>query len=162
MRDACNDACDDPAITFVLEHAGMLEDMSTHGRSRWRDRVKRLAAYPNVNVKLSGLGTFAHAATVKVMKQTVLETVKIFGASRCLFGSNFPIEKLGTDYASLYRAFRSVISELSDGSRPRYLTTRRPAFTGYAILFSLHFRRLADTLPRRYEIRNDDRAGVEL
>jgi len=33
------------------------------------------------------------------------ETVAIFGADRCLFGSNFPIEKIWTDYASLHAAF---------------------------------------------------------
>ena len=121
MADGARLARDFPGITFVLEHAGMLEDMSILGRGRWRDGVKQLAACPNVNVKLSGLGTFAHAATVEVMEETVLETVEIFGANRCLFGSNFPIEKLWTDYASLYRAFRSVISELSDGEQVEIL-----------------------------------------
>ncbi len=39
----------------------------------------------------------------------VSETLRLFGADRCLFGSNFPIEKLWTDYASLIAAFRTAV-----------------------------------------------------
>jgi predicted TIM-barrel fold metal-dependent hydrolase len=121
MADGARLARDFPTITIVLEHAGMLEDTSPDGRRRWRDGMAQLAECPNMNVKLSGLGTFAHAATIEVMQKTVLETVQMFGADRCLYGSNFPIEKLWTDYASLYRAFRSVIAELSDDEQARIL-----------------------------------------
>jgi predicted TIM-barrel fold metal-dependent hydrolase len=52
-------ARDFPGLTFVLEHAGMLEDTSLDGRSRSHDGMEQLAACPNVNVKLSELGTCA-------------------------------------------------------------------------------------------------------
>lgn len=121
MADGARLARDFPGITIVLEHAGMLEDTSADGRRRWREGLELLAACPNVNVKLSGLGTFAHASTVEVMEQAVPETVRLFGADRCMFGSNFPIEKLWTDYASLYRAFRSVIAGLTDAEQAMIL-----------------------------------------
>jgi predicted TIM-barrel fold metal-dependent hydrolase len=121
MADGARLARDFPAITFVLEHAGMLEDTSPDGRRRWRDGMAQLADCPNMNVKLSGLGTFAHASTIEVMQETVLNTVQMFGADRCLYGSNFPIEKLWTDYASLYRAFRGVIAELGEAEQVRIL-----------------------------------------
>ena len=72
---------------------------------------------PNVNVKLSGLGTFVHACRLDVMGPIIRETVEIFGAKRCLFGSNFPIEKLWTDYRTLYRTFRNAIDHLDDGDQ---------------------------------------------
>ena len=50
-----------PDMVFVLAHAGMLEDMSEDGWKRWREGMSALAEQPNVNVKLSGLGTFVHA-----------------------------------------------------------------------------------------------------
>ena len=50
-----------PDVVFVLEHAGMLEDMSGTGWKLWRDGMQALAAEPNMNVKLSGLGTFVRA-----------------------------------------------------------------------------------------------------
>ena len=41
------------------------------------------------------------------------ETVALFGADRCLFGSNFPIEKLWTDYRSLIDAYRAALAPYS-------------------------------------------------
>ena len=103
-----------PDTTFVLEHAGMLEDMSEQGWKRWRDGMTALAEQPNVNVKLSGLGTFVHACRADVMGPIIKETVQIFGVDRCLYGSNFPIEKLWTDYGMLYRTFRAAIDHLKE------------------------------------------------
>ena len=114
MADGARLAKSFPETIFVLEHAGMLEDMSPQGLALWREGMERLAECPNVNVKLSGLGTFVHACREELMKFIVTETVTRFGADRCLFGSNFPIEKLWTDYGTLYRTFRRAIGDLSD------------------------------------------------
>jgi predicted TIM-barrel fold metal-dependent hydrolase len=38
----------------------------------------------------------------------------MFGADRCFYGSNFPIEKLWADYATLYRTFRNAIAQLGE------------------------------------------------
>jgi predicted TIM-barrel fold metal-dependent hydrolase len=103
--------------TFVLEHAGMLEDISPDGWKRWREGMQRLAQQPNVNVKLSGLGTFVHACRLDVMGPIIKETVAIFGAERCLFGSNFPIEKLWTGYHTLYATFRKAIEHLGESDQ---------------------------------------------
>jgi predicted TIM-barrel fold metal-dependent hydrolase len=103
-----------PETVFVLEHAGMLEDMSDEGWTRWREGMMALAEQPNMNVKLSGLGTFVHACRADVMAPVIRETVAIFGADRCLYGSNFPIEKLWTGYASLYKSFRDAIAYLNE------------------------------------------------
>jgi predicted TIM-barrel fold metal-dependent hydrolase len=103
-----------PETTFVLEHAGMLEDMSDGGRQRWRDGMSALADCKNVNVKLSGLGTFDHAYRYETVAPIIHETVALFGADRCLYGSNFPIEKLWTDYTTLYRVFRKAIDHLTE------------------------------------------------
>jgi len=103
-----------PNTIFVLEHAGMLEDMSPRGWQLWREGMLALAECPNVNVKLSGLGTFVHACREEVMGPIVREAVAMFGADRCFYGSNFPIEKLWTDYGTLYRTFRNTIAHLNE------------------------------------------------
>ncbi|WP_284178963.1 amidohydrolase family protein [Rhabdaerophilum sp. SD176] len=106
-----------PGVTFVLQHAGMLEDLSEAGIAQWREGMARLAAQPNIVSKLSGLGTFlrkndpAHTAFI------LRETVALFGAGRCLFGSNFPIEKLWTTYADLVAAHRSAAAALPEADR---------------------------------------------
>ena len=54
-------AADFPQTTFILQHAGMLEDLSEAGqRGMARRACALLAAQPNVVAKLSGLGTFIH------------------------------------------------------------------------------------------------------
>jgi predicted TIM-barrel fold metal-dependent hydrolase len=117
MMDGAKLARSFPDTTFVLEHAGMLEDMSPSGWQRWRKGMTGLAECPNVNVKLSGLGTFVHACRADVMDPIIKETVAMFGAKRCLYGSNFPIEKLWTDYGTFYRTFRNAIAHLDEGEQ---------------------------------------------
>jgi predicted TIM-barrel fold metal-dependent hydrolase len=113
MESACElaDAC--PEVTFILQHAGMPEDLSDEGRALWKRGMKALAARGNVVTKLSGLGTFIHANDADHIARIVEETVAIFGAKRCLFGSNFPIEKIWTSYADLVAAFMSATGEMS-------------------------------------------------
>src|SRR5260370_30598437 len=106
-----------PDIIFVLEHAGMLEDMTPRGWQLWREGMMALAECPNVNVKLSGLGIFVHACRAEVMGTIVRAAVTMFGAARCFYGSNFPIEKLWTDYDTLYRTFRNTIAHLNESEQ---------------------------------------------
>ncbi|MEL7462422.1 MAG: amidohydrolase family protein [Pseudomonadota bacterium] len=113
MEDAAAlaDAC--PDVTFILQHAGMLEDRSEEGWAAWRAAMTDLAKRPNVVTKLSAFGTFIHRNDPKFIEAMVTETVAIFGAERCMFGSNFPIEKLWTSYAKLFAAFRKATEKLS-------------------------------------------------
>jgi predicted TIM-barrel fold metal-dependent hydrolase len=109
MPDAAGlaEAC--PNVTFVLQHAGMLEDLSPAGRAAWRAGMVRLAACPNVVCKLSGLGTFIHRNDLTHIAGIVAEALTIFGPDRCLFGSNFPIEKLWTNYRALIEAYLDTV-----------------------------------------------------
>jgi predicted TIM-barrel fold metal-dependent hydrolase len=112
-----------PQVTFILQHAGMLEDLSPQGRAAWREGMRRLADCPNVVCKLSGLGTFIHRNDSAHVADVVAETVAIFGAERCLFGSNFPIEKLWTGYRELVDAFRAAATPLGAERRDAILRT---------------------------------------
>jgi predicted TIM-barrel fold metal-dependent hydrolase len=114
------DAC--PDVTFILQHAGMLEDLSPAGRSAWRGGMMRLAACPNIVSKLSGLGTFIHRNDPAHISGIVADTVAIFGAYRCMFGSNFPIEKLWTGYRELVDAHRAAIAHLNAEQRDAVLS----------------------------------------
>lgn len=105
------EAC--PDVTFILQHAGMPEDLSTEGLAVWRKGMKALAACENVVSKLSGLGTFIHRNDPEHIAKIVGETVKLFGAERCLYGSNFPIEKLWCSYSDLFDAYRQATADLS-------------------------------------------------
>jgi predicted TIM-barrel fold metal-dependent hydrolase len=112
-----------PAVTFILQHAGMPEDLSPAGREAWRAGMQRLAACPNVVCKLSGLGTFIHRNDPAHIAGIANETIAMFGAARCLFGSNFPIEKLWTGYRDLVAAYRSALAGLGESERDAVLRT---------------------------------------
>ena len=105
---------DFPAQTFVLEHAGMLQDRSASGLRAWRDLLRRLSAHPNCLTKLSGFGTFTRSARVEDWRPVVQEALAQFGPHRCMFGSNFPIEKLWTSYADLIGVFHACIADLPE------------------------------------------------
>ena len=113
MADAADLAESCPKVTFVLQHAGMLEDLSPAGRAEWRAGMVRLSACGNVVSKLSALGTFLHRNDPAHLADVVSETIGIFGAGRCLFGSNFPIEKLWTSYSVLLEAYRDAVATLA-------------------------------------------------
>ncbi len=113
---------DHPDVTFVLIHAGMPIDGEP-----WREALATLATYENVMVKLSGQGTFVHRvdpALIAEVTRTVLDT---FGSERAMFGSNFPIESLWTDFSSLVDAWLGVLAEYPDQVRDDVLgrTARR-------------------------------------
>jgi predicted TIM-barrel fold metal-dependent hydrolase len=122
MADAAGlaEAC--PKVTFILQHAGMLEDLS-QGRAAWRAGMARLALCPNVVSKLSGLGTFIHRNDGAHIADVLDDTVAIFSAERCLFGSNFPIEKLWTSYRDLVDAYRTAAARLRPEQRDAIFAT---------------------------------------
>jgi len=103
-----------PKVTFILQHAGMIEDLSPAGWDEWRKAMRLLASRPNVVSKLSALGTFIHKNDPAHIAAVAHETIAIFGPERCLFGSNFPVEKLWTQYADLIGAYRKAIEPLGE------------------------------------------------
>jgi predicted TIM-barrel fold metal-dependent hydrolase len=117
MADAGTLADAAPGVTFVLQHAGMLEDTSEAGRTDWREAMAELARRPNLVAKLSGFGTFIHRCDPEHIAWLTSETVALFGADRCLWGSNFPIEKLWTEYGTHFEAHRRAAGGLSEAER---------------------------------------------
>jgi len=113
MAGAARLAADFPKTTFVLQHCGMPEDFSEGGMAEWRTGMGLLAKEPNIVAKLSGLGTFIHRNDAAHIARICKETVALFGPSRCLYGSNFPIEKIWTDYPPLIGAFRAALASYS-------------------------------------------------
>lgn len=111
MAGAAGLAAACPNVTFVLQHAGMLEDLSPEGIADWREGMTLLAAQPNIVSKLSGLGTFLRRNDPEQIAIIIGETLALFGPERCLFGSNFPIEKLWTTYAELIAAHRAAVPQ---------------------------------------------------
>jgi predicted TIM-barrel fold metal-dependent hydrolase len=113
MKAAANFAQDFPATPMVLQHCGMPEDTSAGGMALWLDGMKRLAEQPNIYCKFSGLGTFIHENSVSFMRDITGQCLELFGPERCVYGSNFPIEKIWTPYADIIQGFRAALEDIS-------------------------------------------------
>ncbi len=95
-----------PDLTFVLVHAGM----PIEGEP-WREALTALAEHPNVVVKLSGQGTFIHRVDPDWIRTVTSAVVETFGSERAMFGSNWPVESIWTDFSSLVNAWFGVLAE---------------------------------------------------
>lgn len=114
MMDAAGLAAAFPGTRMILQHCGMPEDTSPTGMSAWRDGMKRLAQEDNIHCKFSGLGTFIHRNDPAFIAEITGECLEMFGAARCVYGSNYPIEKLWTAYKPIVEAYQMALAHLPE------------------------------------------------
>jgi predicted TIM-barrel fold metal-dependent hydrolase len=102
---------------IIVNHAGMWVDRTLAGWRQWRDGIRRLAAHPNVAVKISGLCKFDRDWTVESYRPIVYETLDAFGTERSMFASNFPVDKRRADFVTVWRTFERIVADLSVAER---------------------------------------------
>ncbi len=117
-----------PDTQVVLTHCGLPLDRSDEGRENWRQGMKALAEQPNLQVKISGLPMTDRHWTEESLRPWVLETIDFFGPARCMFGSNFPVDKLFSDYPTLISAYSRIIGGFSDAEREAMFVTNAAGF----------------------------------
>lgn len=110
MTDAARFAAAFPETTFVLVHAGMLVDTEPATVEEWTRGMRLLAEQPNVVVKLTGQGTFVHRVDQELIDLVTGTSLELFGSRRCMWGSNFPVEKIWTDLPALVAAWRRTLA----------------------------------------------------
>ena len=97
-------------LQFILGHAGMPLERTTEYFNEWRAAMQHLAGAPNVAVKISGLGMVDHNWTVESIRPWVLATIEAFGVERCMFASNWPVDRLYSDYGTVVDAYLEITS----------------------------------------------------
>jgi len=102
-----------PATSFVLDHLGK-PPVAARRLDPWRSDLARLAAFPNVTCKLSGLATEAAAWSSADMRPYLDHALDVFGPSRCMVGSDWPVLTLA---GTIERWFDAVLEAL-DPLRP--------------------------------------------
>ena len=121
-----------PATPIVMGHVGGVLGYGPYaGRSaeilaEWRRSMSALAECPNVVVKLGGMinrgAAYAfHTAPAPPSSETMAQVwrpyvetcIELFGADRCMFESNFPVDKMAVGYAALWNAFKRIVSGAS-------------------------------------------------
>lgn len=106
-----------PDLHVVLEHAGWPTAIDAAGLAAWREGIDRLAALPNVDCKVSGLGMATHSLHADVLRPWIEGCLEAFGAGRSMFGGNFPVEAMYGDYATLMDSVIAAVAGLSEAER---------------------------------------------
>ncbi|MBR0646829.1 amidohydrolase family protein [Plastoroseomonas hellenica] len=125
-----------PDTPIVLNHVGGAIGIGPYAARRrhveetWRDALRSLAHCPNVHLKLGGLGMrlfgfgFHEGAAppdssrlADAWRPWIETCVEIFGAERCMFESNFPVDKASCGYTELWNAFKRITAGWSAGER---------------------------------------------
>ena len=117
MDHAARLAAQAPDTQIVLNHAGMWADRDLNGWRGWKAGLRALAAQANICVKISGLGMMDAHWTTESIRPLVLETIEAFGVDRAMFASNFPVDKLFSDFLTVWRAFAAITTGFSESER---------------------------------------------
>ncbi len=119
MPAAAELAARHPDTQIILNHAGMPTDRDALGLEAWRKGMTLLARQPNVAVKISGLSMIDRVWTFDSIRPFVLTTIELFGPERCMFASNFPVDKLYGSFTQHFSAYDQITSEFSRAERHR-------------------------------------------
>jgi L-fuconolactonase len=132
-----------PQTTIVLDHVGGALGIGPYAGKRdetfeaWHKAVRRVAAYPNVHVKLGGLGMpmtgFGHhecpappssEELARAWRPYLEACIAAFGPERSMFESNFPVDKASCSYLTCWNAFKRITAGASaDEKRALYAGT---------------------------------------
>jgi L-fuconolactonase len=116
-----------PQTTVVLDHVGAPLGIGAYAGKRdevfanWRGSITEFARCPNAAIKLGGLGMHVFgfgfdreqqpadsARLAQAWRPYVESCIEAFGADRCMFESNFPVDKRTCSYAVLWNAFKRI------------------------------------------------------
>jgi len=121
-----------PGVTIILDHLGGPLGVGAYSGHReaviqnWRAAMSELAACSNVLVKLGGFGMplfgnnwqdhpgeVASDVVASLYGDDIRWCIGTFGAERCMFESNFPVDKISFSYAVTWNSFKRMVSEAS-------------------------------------------------
>lgn len=117
LQEAARFVATVPEVPVILEHLGMPAPGDDAALDVWRSGMRALAAVDHATVKISGLGLIDPHWTSGTLWPLVLETIDVFGVDRCMFASNFPVEKLTTPYRAVWAAFEAFGARFSEAER---------------------------------------------
>lgn len=123
-------------VKVIIDHFGGPVGVGPYMNQRanvltaWRDSLSKLARLPNTCLKLGGAGmpvfgfNFAQGALppssedlANAWRPYFRTALELFGAERCLFESNFPVDKGMFSYKTLWNAFKRLATEASRDER---------------------------------------------
>jgi predicted TIM-barrel fold metal-dependent hydrolase len=117
LTEAAELARDFPQVRIVINHTGLPADRSDEGLRQWRQALDAVALFPNVWLKISGLGERDVIWSVERNLPVVRDALASFGIKRCLFASNYPVDSLVVRLDDLFSGFKAMVSNRSPEER---------------------------------------------
>ncbi len=110
-----------PKTRFVLDHLGKpaIRQKQLHP---WQEDIKKIAQFPNVYCKISGLVTEADHLhwTINDLKPYVLHALDVFGEDRILFGSDWPVVNLAGGVLRWFEAITEIFHDQSHITQQKF------------------------------------------
>jgi predicted TIM-barrel fold metal-dependent hydrolase len=106
LGEAAQLANDFPDTRIVLNHTGLPSSQDLQG---WHSAMSRLAACPNVMLKISGMGV--------PVRDFVLGAIELFGVERAMFASNYPVDGLRASFTTIYSGFEEITRGMREAER---------------------------------------------
>lgn len=119
-----------PGLRFCLVHGGLLTGDDDATFDAWRRAIEPLAKFDNLSVKCSGpnvvnWGTPRPLAAVSRQYNALID---MFGAERCFFGSNFPVEKIKITYDEVVALSRAALADRTAAEQRAFFHDSAEAF----------------------------------
>jgi predicted TIM-barrel fold metal-dependent hydrolase len=125
-----------PDLTIIVNHIGGLVRIGPYANRddevlpAWRRGIAAVAACPNVIIKLGGVGQvrfgfdwhtraqpIGSEALAAALSPLMHYCIEQFGPDRCMFESNFPVDKVSYSYHVVYNAFKRLSHGYSAAER---------------------------------------------
>jgi L-fuconolactonase len=119
-----------PALRVVLDHGAKppIRDGNA-GWSAWTEAVTRLARFPQVFCKLSGLATEAAPGwTDATLRPWIAHLLTAFGPRRLMWGSDWPVLNLNGDYERWHACAQRLLAPLAEDERDAVFGANAAAF----------------------------------
>ena len=115
-------------VRFCLVHAGMLTSLEAADVDAWTNALAQLVPLENVFIKVSGLNTFSRTLDEPLMTHVTNTVLDRFGAERCFFGSNFPVERMWTSFEDYTSAQKRAMAGRSATDNEKFFYDTAKAF----------------------------------
>ena len=128
MQDAADLANKYDDVLFILNHTGEPCYQTEEYIQSWEENMKKLAKCENVAAKISGLGMFDPQWTIDSTRIFVEKTIQIFGIDRCMFASNFPVDKIFNTFDNYWESFKEITNNYSENDKKLLFSSNAEKF----------------------------------
>jgi len=120
-----------PDVSFVLDHIGK-PGIKDGQMEPWQTQISKLAQFPNVACKISGLVTEADLEkwTPQDLQPYINHVVNAFGPDRVMYGGDWPVSLLATTYQDWIDTLNAATANLSQENRHKLFYQNACAFYG--------------------------------